>query len=116
MIIQRVKDIIQGKSKIREHRSPKWQSIRKKHIINQPKCAACGGDKTLEVHHIKPFNEHPELELDLNNLITLCESKSNGVCCHLLFGHLGDYKSININVVEDVKNWYNKITKRPKIK
>jgi len=116
MILQRIKDIIQGKVKIGERRSPKWKSIRKKHLINQPKCAACGGNKILEVHHIQPFNKNPELELDLNNLITLCESKKNGVCCHLLFGHLGNYRSININVVQDVKNWYNKITERPLFK
>jgi len=107
-----IKDIAQKKASIGERRSPQWQTIRKKHLKNQPTCAACGGDKTLEVHHIKRFNEHPELELDLNNLITLCESKNNGVCCHLLFGHLGNYKSINPNVVEDASIWNNKITKR----
>lgn len=111
-MIKHIKDLAQGKASVGERRSPQWQTIRKKHLKNQPTCAACGGDKTLEVHHIKPFNEHPELELDLNNLITLCESKNNGVCCHLLFGHLGNYKSINPNVIEDANIWNIKITKR----
>ena len=115
-MIKHIKDLAQGKVDLGEHRSSQWSTIRKKHLENQPKCAVCSGDKTLEVHHIKPFNEHPELELDLNNLITLCESKNNGVTCHLLFGHLGNYKSININVIEDAKNWFNKITERPKLK
>jgi hypothetical protein len=115
-MIKHIKDLVQKKAELGEHRSPKWSTIRKQHLENQPKCVACGGDKTLEVHHIKSFNENPELELDLNNLITLCESKNNGVCCHLFFGHLGNYKSININVIEDTKNWFNKITERPKLK
>ena len=113
-MIKHIKDLAQGKAKIGDRRSSQWPTIRKKHLENQPTCAACGGNKKLEVHHVKPFNENPELELDLNNLITLCESKNNGVVCHLLFGHLGNYRSININVVEDAKNWYNKITERPK--
>ena len=111
-MIKHIKDIIQGKAKIRDSRSSKWATIRKKHLKNQPKCAVCAGSKTLEVHHIKPFNEHPELELDPNNLITLCESKNNGVTCHLLFGHLGNYKTINPNVLEDVAIWFKKITER----
>ena len=111
-IIKKVKDIAQGKASIRDKRSNKWPTVRKKHLENQAKCAACGGDKILEVHHIKPFNQNPELELDLNNLITLCESRSNGVVCHLFFGHLGSYKSINPNVLEDVKIWFQKITNR----
>jgi 5-methylcytosine-specific restriction enzyme A len=111
-IIKKIKDIAQGKASISDKRSSKWPTIRKKHLENQPKCAACGGNKTLEVHHIKPFNENPELELDLNNLITLCESRDNGVVCHLLFGHLGNYRTINPNVLEDVKIWLDKITNR----
>lgn len=111
-MIKHIKDIVQGKAEIGDHRSSKWPTTRKQHLQKQPKCAACGGDKCLEVHHIKPFNEHPELELDLNNLITLCESKSNGVNCHLLFGHLGNFKSINPNVIQDVAIWIKKITER----
>lgn len=111
-MIKHVKDIIQGKADIGEHRSSNWAKIRKEHLTKQPKCKACDGNECLEVHHIKPFNTNPELELDLNNLITLCESKKNGVNCHLLFGHLGNFKSINPNVIEDSSVWLNKITQR----
>jgi 5-methylcytosine-specific restriction endonuclease McrA len=111
-MIQRIKDIIQGKIKLRDRRSSKWSRIRNIHLKEKPKCAACGGHKKLEVHHIKPFNKYPELELEPSNLITLCESKKNGVNCHLLFGHLGNYKTINPTVLEDVLTWFNKITQR----
>jgi 5-methylcytosine-specific restriction endonuclease McrA len=111
-MIQRIKDIIQGKIKLRDRRSSKWPRIRNIHLKEKPKCAACGGRKKLEVHHIKPFNKYPELELEPSNLITLCESKKNGVNCHLLFGHLGNYKTINPTALEDVLTWFNKITQR----
>lgn len=78
-----------------------------------PTCAACGGIEVLEVHHIKPFNLHPELELDPLNLITLCESKKGGITCHLAWGHISNYKSFNKNVVEDAKNWKEKLENRP---
>lgn len=113
MIIKHLKDLAQGKAQKGQLRSTKWASIRKKFLESNGKCAVCGGIKKLEVHHKKPFNQNPELELDVDNLITLCESKKNGVTCHLLFGHLGNYKSINKNIDQDVKEWNNKIRNRP---
>ena len=53
------------------------------------------------------------LELDPANLIVLCENWKDGVCCHLLFGHLGSFKSFNVDVVADAKLWHDKITNRP---
>ena len=88
-------------------RSPKWNGIRSKHIERQPYCQACGSRKKLEVHHIEPYHIKPERELEPTNLITLCKT------CHLVFGHLMDYKSWNINVVEDCSQYYSKLKKRP---
>jgi 5-methylcytosine-specific restriction protein A len=90
-------------------RSPQWAAARKEHLKNFPKCAICEGTQQLNVHHIKPFHLHPELELDPKNLITLCECASYGIICHLLVGHLGDYKNINPNVVKDAKTWNAKL-------
>lgn len=51
-------------------------------------CVGCGAiNLPLEVHHIKPFKEYPELRLDDNNAQTLCvdchnktkEKQTNGV-------------------------------------
>lgn len=94
-------------------RSSHWPKIRKEFIAKNPICAMCGGDKKLEVHHVHAFHLHPDLELDPTNLITLCENDKNGVNCHLLFGHLGNFKSFNLNVHADAIEWNSKIHNRP---
>jgi len=109
-IVKKAKDLIQGKAGLTEKRSSKWPEVRKEHLKKQPKCAACGGDSKLEVHHVIPFNFDSELELNPDNLLTLCESKKYGVNCHLFFGHLGDYKNYNSNSVNDTKEFYLKVS------
>lgn len=89
-------------------RSPKWRDVRNTHVKNNPACAACGRKDGLEVHHIVPYNVDPSLELNPNNLITLCDKQ-----CHFLFGHLCDWKSWNSDVVSDCLVYRNKINNRP---
>lgn len=89
-------------------RSPKWKKIRADHISKSPYCAACGRSAKLEVHHIEPVHLSPDKELDPSNLITLCDSP-----CHLIFGHLMDYKSWNPSVIQDCMVYYNKYKNRP---
>lgn len=108
-MLKKIKDVVQGKAPLNKSRSSKWPTVRKKHLERNPVCAVCGGTSKLEVHHINPFHSYPELELDSNNLITLCESKSFGVVCHLFVGHLGSYKKINLNCIEDAKVWREKL-------
>jgi len=88
-------------------RSPQWSSVRNEHIKNQPICQACLRKKDLEVHHIIPYHIDPNQELNPQNLITLCSD------CHLLFGHLMDYKSWNENVVKDCETFSSKVKSRP---
>lgn len=96
------------KNKLTDYsRSPRWSSVRKEHLIHEPLCRACNRKKDLEVHHIIPYHINPEEELNPSNLITLCSN------CHLLFGHLMDYKSWNENVREDCNNFSSKIKNRP---
>ena len=104
---------LQGKHPFSAHRSPEWPRVRAKHLKTNPTCAVCGGTANIEVHHIEPFHLHPERELDPTNLITLCESGHEGVNCHLHYGHLGDFHSYNVNVVEDAGVWKKKIASRP---
>jgi 5-methylcytosine-specific restriction protein A len=100
---------------IREHiikrvtRSSGWSKVRKAHVKANPFCASCGTKRKLEVHHIRDFSSNPELELDPDNLITLCRA---GTQCHLTFGHLGSWKSINPEVAKDSQWFSNKVEKR----
>lgn len=89
-------------------RSPKWATVRKKHLSTNPNCTACGSGKKLEVHHIKPVHLFQDLELESDNLITLCADP-----CHLLFGRLMNFRSWNKEVIEDCSVYYNKIRNRP---
>lgn len=94
---------------VRKKRSPKWRKVRKAHVTKFNCCAACGRTNGLEVHHIKDFSTDPSLELAPHNLITLCDK---GTKCHLSFGHLGDWKSINPDAVEDSKWFREKVENR----
>jgi hypothetical protein len=108
-MFKKIKDLVQGKAPLHAKRSGHWATVRKHHLEKFGECAVCGDTKSLEVHHIQPFHEHPELELEPSNLITMCESKSYGIICHLLIGHNGNYKNINPNVVKDASLWREKL-------
>lgn len=73
-------------------RSSQWAGVRAAHLAKEPACVACGGTSKLNVHHIKPFHIHPELELDPANLITLCNGSSGTIACHIRFGHWDNFK------------------------
>lgn len=89
-------------------RSGKWPKIRNEFVAEHPNCAACNSEKMINCHHIEPFSENPERELDKNNLISLCFS------CHFIFGHLKSWTSHNPNVVQD-SAWYSqKMAHRPR--
>ena len=105
-------DHLQGKSPWGSARSGKWPALRKEFLAENPKCAVCGGTKKLEAHHVEPFHDHPELELDKKNLLPLCEGNP-AINCHLFVGHLGNFKSYNSNAPEDARRWNNKIVSRP---
>lgn len=96
-------------------RSDHWPAARSAHLIEHPTCLICGGTKKLEVHHIKPFHVHPELELDPSNFATLCEDNLDGLDCHLAFGHLGNFKSWNVDVLVDAAFWSLRIKNRPTV-
>jgi len=88
-------------------RSPEWPRVEREHRLQYPACAACGyKGEGIQVHHIKPFHLHPQLELDPNNLITLCQIE--GREHHLLLGHLDDWESFNEHVQGDVKHFFRK--------
>ena len=104
---ERLLDLFHGKIELGGRaRSPEWRRVRREHIKRYPRCALTGSKRKLEVHHIEDFSTRPDLELDPVNLITLKRS------VHLIFGHLGSFRSINPNVREDVSLWKNKFENR----
>ena len=92
-------------------RSSQWSRVRRDFLKSHPSCAVCGRSKELSVHHKQPFHLFPHRELDPVNLITLCESA--GMNCHITFGHLGNFKSYNETIEDDVPIWKLKIQNRP---
>jgi 5-methylcytosine-specific restriction enzyme A len=96
-----------------KERSNDWPKVRKQYLQTHNRCEVCGSMKDLQVHHIKPFHDHPELELDWSNLITLCTSKYWGFNCHLVIGHGMNWKYENpyiwqnIEEIKDMVKQYN---------
>lgn len=108
--LTKMKDRIQGKAPKGAKRSSKWKMVKEAYLKEHPECAICGSTAKIEVHHVIPFHLAPDLELDPTNFITLCENKKYGVNCHLLFGHLGNYKRTNLTIREDAIIWNMRIT------
>ena len=106
-----LRDRISGKALPGERRSSKWRKVRATHLEKNPKCEICGSSKKLEVHHILPFNVAPDQELVSDNLISLCQRKKYGINCHLLIGHLGNFRKFNSGVVADALYWRAKLKK-----
>lgn len=80
-------------------RSTEWPRVEKQFLSEHPICEACGSKTRLNVHHIVPFHIDRELELDTNNLITLCMSVKE---CHFKLGHGQNWRDWNPNVKQDV--------------
>lgn len=88
-------------------RSSSWKSVEREHLRRCPACLICRTAKELQVHHVRPFHLYPELELDPDNLLTLCGSH------HLLFGHLMLWAAWNPKVREDIERFQRAIARRP---
>ena len=79
-------------------RSPHWPAVRNHFLANNKTCHACGSAEKIQVHHVEPFNEKPELELEPTNFIALCMGPNE---CHLEIGHGGSFDFFNPNVRQD---------------
>lgn len=84
------------------YESESWARIRYRALRRDGyKCKSCGRSGrhvTLHVDHIKPRSKYPELELDLNNLQTMCQR------CNV--GKSNEYED-NLNVINDDQKWEN---------
>lgn len=95
-----------------DKRSPEWSRVRAEWLQDHPACAVCGRTDAVEVHHIRPFHLHPELELDPGNLITLCEHTGEGND-HYCYGHLRSWQSFNDKVEIDAAAYLAELRSRP---
>jgi hypothetical protein len=107
MLNNLAKSLRYARSVVREgmksvHRSPEWNVVRDTFVATHEACEACGCMEKLQVHHVKPFHLHPELELDESNLISLCMGPNE---CHLFIGHGDSFRCYNPNVREDAKRF-----------
>jgi len=87
----------------RESRSPKWPKVRKEFLKTHPACESCGQKDNLQVHHVVAFHCDPKLELDPENLITLCTDGPSNLNCHFVIGHCGNTKTNNPHVRRDAQ-------------
>lgn len=90
-------------------RSNRWPAVRDAYLEAHQTCEACGGKENLRVHHVEPVGIAPDRELDPTNLITLCD----GHHCHLMVGHLGDWRAWNPTVRQDAAAMLERIKTRP---
>jgi hypothetical protein len=91
-------------------RSSQWRRARAEFLKNNPCCAVCGSKNNVVPHHKIPFHADPELELDFNNLIPLCENKSFN--CHFFFGHLRNWVGSNPFIEQDAAYWNKRLSEK----
>ena len=103
-MLEQLLDRIQGKAPPGARRSGQWRRVRAEHLARQSECVVCGRTRRLTAHHVIPFHIAPDLELEPANLITLCEGWG-ALNCHLIFGHLGRWPSVNETVRSDAAAW-----------
>lgn len=93
--------------------SRRWRSIAARHLREYPACAACGSTSRVRPHHVIPVSVDPSRQYDHSNLLSLCESYTHGVNCHLFFGHGGQWDTYNPNAIADAFSWRAARTIRP---
>lgn len=94
-------------SSLKVPRSSGWRTVRRNHLKAYPNCIVCGSTMNVVPHHVVPFHVDPLMELDPENLVTLCESPSFN--CHLFFGHLKRWDRHNPDILKDAEEWRRKL-------
>lgn len=78
-------------------RSPQWRHFRERFLTVNCLCEGCGTGANLEAHHLIPYSQEPDLELEWSNLLAMCRE------CHFQIGHLRDWGLVNPHAREDAK-------------
>jgi 5-methylcytosine-specific restriction endonuclease McrA len=62
-----------GRAGYHVYRSPRWPALRLQAKRRDGfRCAECGASGRLEIHHLIPVRQAPDLAFDLGNLLSLC--------------------------------------------
>lgn len=85
-----------GQSVADRTRSPKWPAWLKR-FLRGKRCVCCGSKGPLTGHHKVPYHVDPSRELDETNVAPICD----GTDCHLVVGHLKDFKLWNVDFDAD---------------
>ena len=62
-----------------------------KRFVKGKTCVCCGSKGPLTGHHKIPFHLRPDLEMVESNVAPVCD----GTDCHLVIGHLKDFRLYN---------------------
>lgn len=108
-LVKHLIDATKGKHPLKAKRSPEWPRVERAYKRAHPACEICGYDKHVQVHHKQPFHLRPDLELDPDNLISLCEPPGRSMKCHLIFGHVGNFRLFNPAIGQDAPYWRHKL-------
>jgi len=75
-----------------------WKSYKRTYIQRHHPivCAACGRYDRLDLHHVKPVAEFPELQFEDSNIVPLCRLH------HFIIGHLSNWAIYNPNFWDDL--------------
>lgn len=92
-------------------RSSQWEAMSRAYRKEQPLCEFGMHKPTLlsplNTHHVEAFHNNPSLELVKSNWINLCRFH------HLWNGHLGNWKSENVNVRTEAAAFTEEVKNRP---
>lgn len=80
-----------------------------RHLKANPACAICGRTGASQAHHILDYDACQRIGMvwiaaDPRDFVTLCETEQGKPepNHHLLAGHYGSFKSINLNIMDEL--------------
>ena len=99
-----IRFVIRNPSYITKNTRRAWKTRKAMKVFRSnpenARCAYCGREGGLDVHHIEPVSVAPEKANDWRNMIMLCRKRK----CHLVIGHEGDFGGRYVENVQEICN------------